>query len=165
MGGEGRIGTCAEENRGAKTCASLAVACLLTDPRRGLEGVRAGDSPSPNTGVRCSGDASKPGGRAGSSTPTREAGDTMARARLAPVDAEATGERESRSWAPSALVIVSDAGAASFAAAKEGITEVGEEGGSGVVGGVRPARERRLLERGEGDRARPRPRRTGPARS
>jgi hypothetical protein len=89
----------------------------------------------------------------------------MARARLAPVDAEATGERESRSWAPSALVIVSDAGAASFAAAKEGITEVGEEGGSGVVGGVRPARERRLLERGEGDRARPRPRRTGPARS
>jgi hypothetical protein len=42
---------------------------------------------------------------------------------------------------------------------QEGQIAVGDDGGSGVDGGVRAALERRLLERGEGDRTWERPRR------
>lgn len=125
-------------------------------------GVRAGDPSQMSGGVRGSRDASKPGGLLAGLASMRTSGTSIASASLASSEDGGRGESSSGRAAPSSEDrTISLSWPEPLAVGDDEMMEVGDDGGSGVAGGVSAARERRLAARGEAERALDLPRRRG----
>jgi hypothetical protein len=108
-------------------------------------------------GVPRDGDASKPGGREADDAEGASSCRTLHAASL--TEAAENGDREMCEGDTSPGQVSSRTGGQPHLDdGEEGQTPVGELGGSGVVGGVRSALERRREARGEAERSRERPR-------
>lgn len=157
MGGESR-GGCAATNSGASGSLrpDASGAAWAAGWHSGLAtglGVRTSEPSTSSGGVRGSGDASKPGGLREGLMPTMAFGTRRASANLAPSEEGAPDESSSGSAPSSSVATISSSCPLPLAVGNEGMMEVGDDGGSSVVGGVRAARERRLAGRGNVERA------------